>query len=133
MTHKTHEFLGSNFLTLGPFWKDLEGYVLGNTELHTHEKIVKLSRILKSHIKTLNTMSNQILKRTSLIHFFIFFSVCLAWLNFVSWFYYSAYFCYYSWVSLLFLVLFMGATVLFQLTFTFIYNTFSKKFLVSAK
>ena len=32
-----------------------------------------------------------------------------------------------------FLVLFMGLTILFQLTFTFIYNTFSKKFLISAK
>ena len=32
-----------------------------------------------------------------------------------------------------FLVLFMGFTILFQLTFTFIYNTFSKKFLISTK
>lgn len=32
-----------------------------------------------------------------------------------------------------FLVLFMGFTVLLQLTFTFIYNTFSKQFSVSAK
>ena len=35
--------------------------------------------------------------------------------------------------SLYFLVLFMGLTVLFQLTFTFIYNIFSNKFSVSAK
>ena len=34
---------------------------------------------------------------------------------------------------LYFLVLFMGLTVLFQLTFTFIYNIFSNKFSVSAK
>ena len=40
---------------------------------------------------------------------------------------------YYSWTLLHFLVLFMNPTVLFQLTFTFIYNTFSKKFLVSIK
>ena len=33
----------------------------------------------------------------------------------------------------LFLLLFMGLTVLFQLTFTFIYSTFSNKFSVSAK
>ena len=33
----------------------------------------------------------------------------------------------------LFLLLFMDLTVLFQLTFTFIYNTFNKKFSVSAK
>ena len=33
----------------------------------------------------------------------------------------------------LFLILFMGHTVLFQLTFTFIYNTSSNKFLVSTK
>ena len=32
-----------------------------------------------------------------------------------------------------FLVLFMGSTVLFQLTFTFIYNTFSNNFSISAK
>ena len=31
-------------------------------------------------------------------------------------------------ISLYFLVLFMDFTVLFQLIFTFIYNTFSKKF-----
>ena len=30
------------------------------------------------------------------------------------------YFCYYSWIPLQFLVLFMGPTVLFQLTFTFL-------------
>ena len=48
-------------------------------------------------------------------------------INFASLFYYSAYFCYYSWISLHFLVLFMGSIILFQLTFTFIYNTFSKK------
>ena len=33
----------------------------------------------------------------------------------------------------LFLLLFMGLTVLFQLTFTFIYNTFSKKFSILVK
>ena len=32
-----------------------------------------------------------------------------------------------------FLVLFIGLIILFQLTFTFIYNTFSKNFSVSAK
>ena len=49
-------------------------------------------------------------------------SVCLVWMKFVNLFYYSAYFCYYSWVPLHFLVLFMSHTVLFQLTFTFIYR-----------
>ena len=48
-------------------------------------------------------------------------------------FHYSAYFLYYSWALLHFLVPFMGLTVLFQLTFIFIYSTFSNKFLVSAK
>ena len=48
-------------------------------------------------------------------------------------FYYSAYFCYYSWDPLHFLVLFMGLTVLFQLNFTFIYSIFSNKFLFSVK
>ena len=63
----------------------------------------------------------------------IIISVRLARLNFANLFYYSAYFWYYSWVSLHFLVLLMCLTVLFQLTFTFIYSTFSKKFSVSAK
>ena len=48
-------------------------------------------------------------------------------------FHYSAYTFYYSWVSLHFLVLFMGLTILFQLIFTFIYSTFSNNFSVSAK
>ena len=54
-------------------------------------------------------------------------------INFVNLFYYSAYFCYYSWLLLYFLVLFMGSTILFQLTFTFIYSTFNKKFSISTK
>ena len=52
---------------------------------------------------------------------------------FANLFYYSAYFYYYLWVLLHFLILFMGLTILFQLTFTFIYNTFNKKFSVSTK
>ena len=47
---------------------------------------------------------------------------------YISFFYYLAYFLYYSWVPLHFLILFMDLTLLFQLTFSFIYNTFSKKF-----
>ena len=54
-------------------------------------------------------------------------SVCLASLFFVNLFYYSAYFCYYLWVSLHFLVLFMSFIIPFQLIFTFIYRTFSQK------
>ena len=60
-------------------------------------------------------------------------SVCLASLFFANLFYYSAYFYYYLWVPLHFLILFMNSTVLFQFTFTFIYNNFSKKFTVSVK
>ena len=54
--------------------------------------------------------------------------VRLAKIIFAYLFYYLIYFSYYSWVSLHFLVLFMGPTILFQLTFTFIYSTLSKKF-----
>ena len=54
-------------------------------------------------------------------------------LFFASLFYYLAYFCYYSWTSLHLLLLFMGLIVLFQLIFTFIYSSFSKKFSVLAK
>jgi len=48
-------------------------------------------------------------------------------INFVNLFYYSAYFYYYLWVLLHFLILFMDPTILFQVTFTFIYSIFSKK------
>ena len=47
------------------------------------------------------------------------FSVRLTWLILPT------YFCYYLWVTLHFLVLFMSLTILFQLTFTFIYSIFS--------
>ena len=40
-------------------------------------------------------------------------NVCLANLFFANLFYYSAYFCYYLWVLLYFLVLFMSHTILF--------------------
>ena len=45
-------------------------------------------------------------------------SVCLAKIIFANLFYYSVYFCYYSWALLYFLILFMGLIILFQLTFT---------------
>ena len=47
--------------------------------------------------------------------------------------YYSVYFYYYLWVSLYFLIQFMGPIVIFQLRFSFIYNTFGKKFSISVK
>ena len=56
---------------------------------------------------------------------------CLAKIIFANLFYYSTYFYYYSWVPLHFLILFMGRTILFQLTFTFIYNFNKKKFNLS--
>jgi len=43
-------------------------------------------------------------------------------INFASLFYYSTY-----------LIQFMGLTVLFQITFTFIYNTFNKKISILVK
>ena len=67
------------------------------------------------------------------VNFLVRFSVRLALIIFANLFYYSTYFYYCSWVPLYFLVLFMGFIVLFQLTFTFIYSTFSKKFSVSTK
>ena len=57
----------------------------------------------------------------------------LACIIFANLFYYLVYFCYYSWVSLYFLVLFMGPTELFRLTFIYIYSTFNKKFSILAK
>ena len=66
---------------------------------------------------------------------FLTSSVRLAKIIFANLFYYSAYFFYYLWVPLHFLVPFMGLTILFQaqLTFTFIYSIFSKKISVSVK
>ena len=69
----------------------------------------------------------------NMVSLFMILNVCLASLFFANLFYYLVYFCYYLWVSLYFLVLFMGLTILFQLTFTFIYNTFSIKCSVLAK
>ena len=43
------------------------------------------------------------------------------------------YFCQLILLFSLFLLLFMSLTVLFQLTFTFIYSIFSKKFSILAK
>ena len=57
----------------------------------------------------------------------------LACIIFANLFYYLVYFCYYSWFSLYFLVLFMSLTELFQLTFTYIYSIFNKKFSILAK
>ena len=54
--------------------------------------------------------------------FWLSFNVHLAKIIFTNLFYYSAYFCYYLWVLLHFLILFMSLTVLSQLTFTFIYS-----------
>ena len=68
------------------------------------------------------------------LHMLIFFiKLHLYSLFFVNLFYYLTYFYYYSWVLLHFLVLFIGPAVLFQPSFTFIYNIFSKKNLISAK
>ena len=64
---------------------------------------------------------------------FFLLSVHLTKIIFANLFYCLAYFCYYLWVLLHFLVLFMGFTLLFQLLFIFIYSTFSKKFSISVK
>ena len=55
-------------------------------------------------------------------------SVYLDDLFFANIFYYLGYFYYYLWTPLHFSILFINLTVLFQLIFTFIYNTFSKSF-----
>ena len=60
-------------------------------------------------------------------------SVRLTLIIFANLFNYLAYFYYYSWVSLHFLILFIDLTILFQPTFTFIYSTFSKKISILTK
>ena len=51
----------------------------------------------------------------------------LGWVEFFNLFPLLAYFCYYSWVLLYFLILFMDPTILFSLFFNFFFYTFSKK------
>ena len=60
----------------------------------------------------------------------IAYGICLYWAVF---FFHLIYFCCYLWVLLHFLVLFMSPTVLFKITFKFIYRTFSKKISISVK
>ena len=68
------------------------------------------------------------------LHMLIFFTkLHLDRLFFANLFYYSTYFCYYSWALLHLLVLFIDPAILFLPSFTFIYSTFSKKISVSAK
>ena len=68
------------------------------------------------------------------LHMLIFFiKLHLYSLFFANLFYYSTYFYYYPWALLHLLVLFIGPAILFQPSFTFIYNIFSKKNLISAK
>ena len=93
---------------------------MGPTVLFTNLKIILLQCFLFS------VLVKYIISRR-------IFNVRLTNIIFVNFFYYSAYFLYFSWVSLHFLLLFMDFTILFQLTFTFIYSTFSKKNLVSMK
>ena len=78
---------------------------------------------------TYNFSIHQPKKKRSQNPYCVYFSS----LFFANLFYHSAYFCYCSWILLHFLVLFICLTVLFLLTFTFIYNIFSKKFSVSIK
>ena len=68
--------------------------------------------------------------------FFFFFFILILRLDTnkkLKLFYYLVYFYYYSWTLLHFLILFIGLIIIFQLTFIFIYDTFSNKFLVSTK
>ena len=53
-------------------------------------------------------------------------SVHLAKFIFANLFFYSSYFCYYLWILLHFLILFIGLTILFQLTFN-LFTVFSTK------
>jgi len=60
-------------------------------------------------------------------------SVCLAKNEKSKLFYYLAFFYYYLWAQLHFFALFMGPTILFQLTFTFICSTFNNNFSILTK
>ena len=63
----------------------------------------------------------------------VIFSVCLVLASNVSFFLLFSLFLLLFMVSLHFLVLFMNLIILFQILFSFIYNNFNKKFLVSSK
>ena len=60
-------------------------------------------------------------------------SVRLGWVEIFSLFAILAYFCYYLWVPLHVLILFMSPIVLFSLFFNLFFYTFSKKFSISTK
>ena len=77
-----------------------------------------------------NNALNKITKRVHDIKYKILEAYVCVWQKniFVSLFYYSDYFCYYSWALLHFLILFMSLTILFQLTFTFISVLSAKNF-----
>ena len=87
-------------------------------EFHTHLHLNQVRVKFLSYIKNKNKIQIMVLFGSKLK---------------TNLFYYSTYFCYYLQAPLHFSVLFMGSTVLFQLTFTFIYSTFSKKISVSTK
>ena len=77
-------------------------------------------------IELLGNGSGQVNKPHQMVNFFL----SCVWDNLIldSFLYYLAHFCYYLLISLHFLVLFIGFIVLFKLTFSFIYNSFSKNF-----
>ena len=81
--------------------------------------ITRISISITHHSKIVCPTDASIIWVDSLHSKILRISVRLVWLNFVSLFYYLAYFCYYFWVSLYFLILFMSLTVLFQLIFHF--------------
>ena len=102
---------GQHICVFSVLWSNRISYV--RTETHKWWKIYSTP---KNHINWY------------LFPWYLFPILCvhLALMKVANLFYYSAYFYYYSWAPLHFLVLFMGLTILFQLTFIFIYSTFSK-------
>ena len=116
-------YFSLNFLSI---WRDF--FFFGSMKIITPTNFPSsLLSIQPNKKKKKKTLISFIFSHLFFIAPKITLSVCLAKIK------KSFYFYYYLWVSLYFLVLLMSLTVLFQLTFTFIYSTFNKKFSILTK
>ena len=116
-------YFSLNFLTI---WRDFFFFFWVNEDNNSHQFSIFFVFYPTKQEKT-KALISFIFSHLFFIAPKITLSVCLAKIKKPIYFY------YYLWVSLYFLVLLMSLTVLFQLTFTFIYSTFSKKFSILAK
>ena len=116
-------YFSLNFLTI---WRDFF-FFFGSMKIITPTNFPSSLLSIQPNKKKKKTLISFIFSHLFFIAPKITLSVCLAKIKKPIYFY------YYLWVSLYFLVLLMSLTVLLQLTFTFIYSTFSKKISILTK